>query len=191
MRLFIAIPLPSAQREIIAQTQQQVQAQIPNRAVRWVAPENVHLTLQFMGEVEAERVSDIEAALRARCAEFAPLELQLNGAGCFPEARRPRVIWLGLQGDVESLQRLQKSIAQAVAPFHNQHDDKPFAPHLTLGRVKTFDRREAQAIGRAVANAKVEAGQSWMVQSVELIRSELTPRGPIYTTLAKVELPEK
>jgi 2'-5' RNA ligase len=188
MRLFIAINLPATQRAIISQTQQQLRAQIQSRGAKWVAPENVHLTLQFMGEVDAQLVPKIEAALRAACERSASFELQTGGIGCFPDPRKPRVVWLGLNGDLEDLRQLQSAVAAAVAPFHAQRDEKSFKPHLTLARVKTFDRDEARAIGRAVQQAEASSYESWRVESVELIQSELKPSGPVYTPLAEVKL---
>ena len=188
MRLFVALnPTPEA-RSFIEQNVQLLRRQIDLRGVKWMAPENVHLTLQFMGEVDAQLVPEIVTALRAACAQTAPFELQIGGIGCFPDVRKPRVIWLGLEGGVLALRQLQGAIARDVKPFHAQHDNKAFTPHLTLARIKTFDRDEARSVGRAVQTAELPRSEWWPVNSVELIQSELTPRGPVYTSLAEVEL---
>ena len=187
MRLFVAIPLTPVLRENITQAQAALRLQIAERTVKWVAPANVHLTLQFLGEVAPEYQSEIAAALRAACVETAPFALRTGAIGCFPNARRPRVIYLALNGDLDELNSLQSRIASALAPFSAHLDNKPFTPHLTLARVKTLNKRTLQTIGRAVENVKPNQAD-WPMQQVELVHSHLTPQGPIYTVLARVKL---
>jgi RNA 2',3'-cyclic 3'-phosphodiesterase len=169
MRLFVALPLSPGLREIVAQTQDALRSRIAARDVKWVTPANIHLTLHFLGETAPARKENIIAALAAACSETKPLNLQTDALGSFPDMRRPRVIYWGLQGDLEALADLQARVSSAVAPFGEHHETKPFTPHLTLGRVKSFDKRTLQSIGNAIEYCPVST-TDWFVEQVELMQ---------------------
>ncbi|HEY0073527.1 MAG TPA: RNA 2',3'-cyclic phosphodiesterase [Abditibacteriaceae bacterium] len=187
MRLFVALPLSPGLREIVTQTQDALRSRIAARDVKWVTPANIHLTLHFLGETAPAQKEKLIAALAAACSGIPPLNLQTGALGSFPDARRPRVIYWGLQGDLETLADLQARVSSAVAPFGAHQETKPFTPHLTLGRVKSFDKRTLQAIGNAIEYCPVST-TDWLVQNIELISSELTPQGPIYSVVSRVAL---
>jgi 2'-5' RNA ligase len=185
IRVFIALPLEPALVAEIKKVQERLNS--PGGAVRWVNSEQVHLTLHFLGNVATDRLDDLTAALRGACARTVPIELALEGAGCFPNTKSPRVVWIGIQGDLESLRKLQEQITQETKTFGDHRDVRAFQPHLTIGRVKAFGL-EGRKAGQAIECATVPKLGDWTVHNVLLVQSELTPDGARYTTLAAVVL---
>jgi 2'-5' RNA ligase len=189
LRLFIALEVPPALAPLLANEQQMLDIDHP--PVRWVRAGGFHLTLQFLGDVELERVEALSAAVSRAAAGAAPFELELSGLGCFPNVRRPRVIWVGLRGGVEALMALQASVIEATRALGFEAEARPFSPHLTLGRVRErAERRAVARLGEAVAGRPFAPGEVWPVASVKLIRSELLPGGPRYTVLCDAVLGE-
>lgn len=174
IRTFVAIHLSDEARQVLGQINQELARQVP-RGVRWVAPELMHLTLRFLGDTAVARLPAISQALDAVGAAHAPFQLRLDGLGCFPNRRRPRVIWAGLQGDLDDASALKEAIDAVLVDLGWDPEDRPFSPHLTLGRVK--DSRELGGLrwDTAVQPATVP------VTAVHLIESQLTPQGSIYT----------
>jgi 2'-5' RNA ligase len=185
LRAFIALPLEPVLAAEIKKVQQRLNA--PGGAVRWISPEQLHLTLQFLGNVDTGRLDDLAAALRRACACTAPFRLALEGAGCFPNTKSPRVVWIGIQGDLEPLRKLQEQIAQETTHFGDHGDQRAFQPHLTIGRVKASGL-EGRKAGQAIELATVPKLGDWTVHLVLLVRSELASDGSRYTTLASVAL---
>lgn len=185
-RLFVALEPPEPVRRRIAAVAEELRRAAGRAdAVRWVPPENVHLTLQFLGAVPEERLPAVEAALRAAAADGGPLSLSLRGAGGFPNARRPRVVWAGVEGDVAPLAALVAGLGARLAKLGFPPEDRPFSPHLTLGRAR--DGRGAPGLAGALAHAAGEA-TPWRVSELVLFESHLSPRGPRYEALARVPL---
>jgi 2'-5' RNA ligase len=176
IRAFIALDLPDAITAVLAQTAQIIGKQLPNGAVRWVKPDRMHLTLRFLGETAVNQLPTIANELDRLTSQQPPFNLYLNELGCFPNSRKPRVIWAGLAGDVPPLQTLKRGIDAFLAPLGWEPEKRPFQAHLTLGRVK--DARQWQHMQWNVAVKKV----AWSVTAVHLIESQLRPQGPIYTT---------
>jgi RNA 2',3'-cyclic 3'-phosphodiesterase len=150
--------------------------------IRWVPPENVHLTLQFLGAVPEERLADVEGAVRAAAAETRALSLEVRGAGGFPNARRPRVVWAGIAGDVAALGALVADLGRRLAPLGFPPEDRPFSAHLTLGRAR--EGRGAPGIAGALASAREADGAPWRATELVLFESHLSPKGPRYEALA-------
>ena len=188
VRAFIAIELSPDILAQVGRLQDRVRQDLPSGLVRWVQPEGIHLTLKFLGDVDQAALPAIEQALRAACAPHAPFGLRVADMGCFPDPRRPRVVWIGVEDESHSLIALQRDVERAIAPLGFPPDRRGFHPHLTLGRVK--ERRQAaelEALGAYVARAKVRVGQM-AVDSVHLMRSELLPGGAVYSALTVVPL---
>jgi 2'-5' RNA ligase len=188
-RLFVALEPPDPVRRRLAALADELRRAAGRAAgeVRWVPPENVHLTLQFLGAVPEERVAGIEAALRdAAAAAGRPLSLSLHGAGGFPNARRPRVLWAGLEGDVAPLAALVAEMGARLAKLGYPPEDRPFSPHLTLGRAR--DGRGAPGLAGALAAAAQAEGTPWRATELVLFESHLSPKGPRYEALARVGL---
>ena len=145
--------------------------------------------MKFLGNIDAGRVDDITQGMQRACRELAPFKLALSNLGVFPNASRPRVVWAGVQGDLEPLVRLQTGIETHLARLGFPPENRPFTPHLTLGRVRDqASNPQRSRLGNAVSACFTEAPQPWSVQAAHLVRSDLGPRGATYTNLASVPL---
>jgi 2'-5' RNA ligase len=185
LRLFIAIEPPdSVQRKLAA-----MQSELKRHGsgdVKWVAPEGIHLTLQFLGAVLEERVKGIETAIAEAAAGSRPLLLEVKGAGGFPNARHPRVIWAGVSGDLQPLAALVADLGHRLAPLGFPPEDRPFSPHLTLGRAR--DSRGASGFAGGLAKLSSEEGASWRASEVCLVRSVLSPGGAQYEVMSRAAM---
>lgn len=188
IRTFIAIELEEAVLDGLAQVQEQLKEDGATRVVRWVRPGGIHLTLKFLGNVPAQRIDGIGQALKRACTGFGPFTLTFGGLGCFPSARRPRVVWVGVQGDTETLARLQEAIEEEVAPLGFPTEKRGFSPHLTLGRVKKASTSEQRQLGELIRRTEVGLVGQMTVRAVNLMRSDLKPSGAVYTPLLSVAL---
>jgi 2'-5' RNA ligase len=184
IRSFIAIELPDEVRRVLDQVQKHLRDSVTG--VRWVQPESIHLTLKFLGSILPEQVAAISAAVGEVAHGEPPLALNVSGIGAFPNARRPRVIWVGIVGEVERLGRLQTRLESAVESLGFQREERPFRPHLTLGRVK--DPRRPPDLTRALAETTVPASNPFDVREILVYKSDLRPTGAIYTKLQHLPL---
>ncbi|MCP4357274.1 MAG: RNA 2',3'-cyclic phosphodiesterase [Chloroflexi bacterium] len=176
IRAFIAITLPPAVKNELAQIRSLLAGQFPDRSVRWVQPDKMHLTLRFLGDTAVNQLLSITQQLDELTAEQPAFRLQLNGLGCFPNRKRPRVIWVGVAGETATLQLVKHDLDKRLLPLGWTQENKPFRAHLTLGRVKD---------GRAAARVNWQATVNpitFPVNALHLIESQLTSQGPIYTT---------
>ncbi len=183
LRLFVALDPPEPVRRRIAAMQSDLRRAAGRHAdeVRWVAPENVHLTLQFLGAVPEERLEGLRGALAAAAASARPLSLEVKGAGGFPSARRPRVVWLGVGGEVEALAGLAADLGRRLAPLGFPPEDRALSPHLTLGRAR--EGRGAPGLGGALAQVAGMEAAPWRADALLLYRSHLSPSGARYEPL--------
>jgi RNA 2',3'-cyclic 3'-phosphodiesterase len=189
LRTFIAIELDEPLHIALRSVQEKLKRQTPPGSVKWVDPEGMHLTLKFLGDTPASRIPKIEAALRAACTGLEPFEVSVEGRGCFPDFRRPRVIWVAVRTKGARLTRLQEAVERTVAPLGWPTEERPFSPHLTLGRVnKNADARLAAAAGQAVEQTVVELIGVQRVTAVNLIQSDLRPTGAVYSPLLQIPL---
>jgi 2'-5' RNA ligase len=188
LRLFVAIPMPEAVRNEMIRVQQELRRLAPHDAVRWAKPEQFHLTLRFLGDVPVESVAALKESVHAVCSGESAFRLCAQGIGFFPNARSPRVIWVGINDGGRHLADLQKKIENAVRRFTEEPGGENFAGHVTLGRFKHFKRQE---IGKFTVSAQAMKDQEfgeWTAQEIEIIRSELSPEGARYTSLAVFQL---
>lgn len=151
-----------------------------------MAPANLHLTLKFLGDVEEARTEAIAAALAGAAARATAFEMVVRGLGAFPSATRPRVIWAGVSADDGTLLSLARAVEEVLAPAGFPADPRPFAGHVTLGRIRV-PRRDA-ALGQMLAGAEGEVFGAFRVERISLMRSEQSPRGSRYTELAGLPL---
>jgi 2'-5' RNA ligase len=187
IRAFIAIELTAPIRERLGDLQSRMQQDLPPKLLRWVGPEGIHLTLVFLGEIPVEQVGPITEALGEACAGHAPFGISIAGMGCFPNTRRPRVVWVGVEEPSGALARLQRDVEGALEPLGFPPEGRRFSPHLTLGRVKGGGKQALAALGTYVEQARARVGEM-RVEEVHLIRSDLQPGGAVYTELAVVAL---
>jgi RNA 2',3'-cyclic 3'-phosphodiesterase len=179
IRSFIAIEIPAGIRQEI----KKLVADIQNTEadVKWVRPEGIHLTLKFLGSVKEDMVEKVALAVRPVVEAWRPFRLKAHGVGCFPGIRNPRVLWIGLEQEEGSAVRLQQEIETKTAELGFSPEDRPFHPHLTLGRVRSPKGRNA-LIKMLETNSRLELS-SFQVERVTLFRSDLRPGGPVYTKL--------
>jgi RNA 2',3'-cyclic 3'-phosphodiesterase len=179
IRSFIAIEIPSPLKGRMEEIQRQLRG--TDADVKWVRPEAIHLTLKFLGSIRQEDVERISQALVPVVAGRESIDVRVQGMGCFPNARNPRVVWLGVDQGEEALASLQRAIEQKMAELSFPAEDRPFSPHLTLGRVRS--PRGRVGLSRALEKHQgVEIG-TFQAQEVILFRSELRPSGAVYTKL--------
>lgn len=190
-RCFVALPLPSELKERVAEFQQRLSSRLSTNALKWTKRDQWHLTLVFLGNVDVDRIDAVKASLSSACAPHASMNLRLETAGCFPNFKRPNVIWIGVGGDVGPLGALANSTRGALEPFCERPEKKPFNAHLTLARTREAPMRELARIGASIQSLKMEPLGAWRADHVELIRSELLPEGPRYTLLQTVPLPSR
>jgi RNA 2',3'-cyclic 3'-phosphodiesterase len=191
LRAFVAVELPAEIHDLLETRQNELRGAMGHASggVRWARAEGVHVTLQFLGNVPASLVPEISAALKEACEGTSPLNLVVGGIGAFPNMGRPRILWIGLEGDTGRLRALASGIGQRLETL-GYKPDKPFEPHITLGRVReTVRPDELRAISQGlVAQATQHSLKtSFTIRSVSLMRSHLQPGGSVYTQLATVE----
>ncbi len=184
IRCFVAIRLDPALRPAAAR----IQAELGRTrvAVKWVEPENLHLTLKFLGEVPARQTDRIVAVLEQACRGQAPFELELAGLGAFPGARAPRVVWIGVRDGLAALAALAGRVEDALVALGFEREARPFSAHLTLGRIREPER--ARPLGRALEAGGPAVLGRMAADAVWLMRSDLRPAGPVYTSLARLAL---
>jgi RNA 2',3'-cyclic 3'-phosphodiesterase len=181
IRSFIAIEIPLSLKSRMEEVQRNLRH--TDADVKWVRPEAIHLTLKFLGSIRQEDVERISHALAPVVAQVESFEVRVQGMGCFPNPRNPRVVWLGVDRGKEALASLQRAIEQKMAELSFPPEDRPFSPHLTMGRVRSPRGR----VGLSQALEKhqgVEIG-TFRAQGVILFRSELRPSGAVYTKLSE------
>jgi 2'-5' RNA ligase len=189
IRTFVAIELTQGLRDSLSHLQDRLKRRVPERAVRWVRPEAIHLTLKFLGDVPAVRIESISQAVEGACHGFGRFTIEVADLGCFPNARRPRVIWVGVREPRGTLLGLQEAIEGALAELGFKPENRPFKPHLTLGRVqRRAGRSEQQRLGELIAHSEVGLLGRMSVTSLNVMRSELRPGGAVYTALARASL---
>lgn len=191
LRLFVAIELDDALRAALKRAQTHLQdeknsGKIAKQCVRWVPSHNIHLTLKFLGNSSPSQVPALQNALTRIAEKTAPFELYARGLGCFPNARHPNNIWVGLEGDVVRAALLARQIDDACAAVGFARDAREFTPHLTLGRVKRDTRNpERAALGADVARLAPETYGEIRARSIALVASDLRPDGPMYSVLSE------
>ena len=188
IRTFIALPLPPDWIESLGGVTHQLAARVP-AGVRWVDPTGMHLTLRFLGNTDTAQVPGIIAALRRELAGVIAPDLALSGLGTFPPRGNPRVIWAGVSGQLDHLTNLQRGAESAVTSLGWPAEQRPFRPHLTLGRIRNrASDAQRRAVLDAIAEIEVPGCSTWRPDLVRLYQSVLTPQGPIYSGLGDIAL---
>jgi len=189
LRLFVAIELPDAVRDGLARAADSLRRVLPPDALRWVRPEGIHITLKFLGPVEEGRVPALHTALRIAVREIAPFELSTGDVGSFGGRRNVRVVWVGVGGDTGSLGALAERVEDALGPLGFPGEQRPFAAHLTLARVRegTLPAVREQ-IYVALSQPRPAESPSFRVKRVSLMRSTLGRCGALYDALGSYPL---
>ncbi len=188
VRSFIAIELPQEIKAELTAMEENLKAR-RHPFVKWVDPESIHLTLKFLGSVALDTIPQIVEAMTRIAQPASPFPLQVRGAGAFPNWQRPQVIWVGIGGEIGRLAALQKELEAALSPLGFPPESRAFSPHLTLGRLRDrVSPEDRRRFGQWAESVKFEVSPSFEVDALRLMKSQLTPGGPIYSGLSSVQL---
>jgi 2'-5' RNA ligase len=179
IRTFIAIQLPQAVIAHLGQQQRSMAANLPDGAVRWVKPEKMHLTLNFLGDTPQSKIADVIRVMSHSAESHTAFNLFLSRTGCFPNVRRPRVFWAGIVGAIHSTEKLKQTLYTKLEPLGWEPERRNYTPHLTLGYIKDYRNLRGVPLPVAVKLTPLPIP----VTAIHLVRSDLRPSGPVYTVL--------
>ncbi|MBA4380855.1 MAG: RNA 2',3'-cyclic phosphodiesterase [Anaerolinea sp.] len=183
LRSFIAIQMPTAIQDEIEKSTAHLKKALARPLVRWIHPHNVHLTLKFLGDVSSANLELLAHALKRESEQHAGFSLSIGGLGIFPNSRRPRVIWIGIEAPA-AMQTLYHGIEAAAAHLGYASETRPFSPHLTIGRVnQNVSMADIQKIRATLEQATVGTLGAAPVDAVHIYKSDLQPGGSVYTHL--------
>lgn len=184
LRVFVAIKPP---QEILRQIEKlQTQLKATGLALRWVRPANSHLTLKFLGDVPAADIAAVVRAMQAAARGQGPLTFTQQDMGVFPSLKRPRVLWTGLGGDLDRLQRLVQALEAVFEPLGFKREKRPFKAHLTLARIKV--KLDSQQLLDAIKPLSRYEPLTFDTTKIVLYQSQLRPQGAVYTSIAHADL---
>ncbi|WP_333652563.1 RNA 2',3'-cyclic phosphodiesterase [Dissulfurispira sp.] len=186
MRCFIAIDMSGNIKNAIAGVIEK--CGLNSKGVRWVAVENIHLTLKFLGDVKEDLIPEIQKGLALICMRRDVFNINIRGAGAFPNFKYPNVLWMGID-ESEELKRLYEDIEESMFELGFEKEDRKFSPHLTIGRVK--ERKGIEPVIKGLYTFKDTFFGSIEVNEVLLIRSVLKPTGAEYSKIAGFKLKNK
>lgn len=183
-RSFVAVELGKEIAEGIRKIQEGLRDRV--RGVRWVRPEGIHLTLKFLGEVDPDLIEEIASKAGEAARAIGPFTIGIRGCGAFPNAKNPRVIWIGVDDPSGELKRLQARVEKGMEDIGFIREERAFSPHLTLGRLASG--KEKATIAQAIESIKESNLGTMDVHEVCLFRSHLKPQGAEYTKLKVIPL---
>lgn len=182
MRTFIAISLPQEIKTALVKLQKNLKTS--GADVKWVEEQNIHLTLKFLGEIEEKIAEKICVILKETAKNLNPFSLRLESPGAFPRTDKPRVIWAGLGEDIQQLKNIVAELEKKLSEIDIPAEERAFASHITIGRLKSDKNREELVKGLIAAEEFFKnTNYEWRVNSIILFKSTLTPQGPIYDIL--------
>jgi 2'-5' RNA ligase len=179
MRTFIAIELSEEIKDTLAQAQSHLK--YSSADVKWVEKDNIHLTLKFLGEIDENKLANVKAALDEIAKDTKSFEISLKDIGAFPDIDHPRVIWAGLDKGAKESTELAVKIDEALSKLGFDKETRPFAAHLTIGRVRSSKNKEA--LREKVTGYRSPVIGPQKISSLTLFQSTLAPKGSIYTKL--------
>jgi len=183
-RSFVAIHLTQGAETAVRQARDSLRERLRGLPIKWVGDQNLHLTLRFLGHVQEEPLAQVRNNLE-NC-KLNAFELRTAKLGAFPSDRAARVIWIGLSGELQKLISLQDCVEHAVGDLAPHEENKPFNPHLTIARCE-LRAPDREYVRRALSEVAVDE-VAWAVQSFELMKSSLSPKGATHTQLAQYQL---
>jgi 2'-5' RNA ligase len=186
LRTFIAIEIPAEVRASISGSIAPLKTLLSD-SVKWVNPDNIHLTLKFLGDTAEEKIDGIERALARASGGLRHMEVEIRGAGAFPNLRKPSVIWAGLECPPE-LGELKGRIEAEFASLGFEEERRAFSPHLTVGRVRRGARVPARRLAAEMERLEGITFGTMVIREIVLIKSELRSTGAVYTHLYSAEL---
>jgi 2'-5' RNA ligase len=187
VRSFIAIELPDELRLELGRLQARLRVDRPR--VKWVDPSGIHLTLKFLGNIPVASIEPVTQALTESASKVSPFQLTIQQLGAFPNLRRVQVVWVGLGGELDKVNELYRLIEASLSHLGFTAEQRPFAPHLTLARLSNEALPdEQQRFGELIAGTSFESREVIRVNSINLMRSQLTSQGAIYSKISSAEL---
>ena len=187
IRTFIAVEVPDRIKSALGDLTGGLRGEGLSE-VRWTRPQGIHLTLKFLGNIDPSRTANIMDGLKTGVQETAPFQLGLGSLGVFPNIAKPRVIWMGLAGELEKLRLLQEAVEEQTLALGFSRDKRGFTPHLTLGRVRnSLSTSKREMLSQATRTTSFASSLSWKVSEANLIHSTLAPEGAIYRKLGTVQ----
>jgi len=182
IRSFLAFELPEGMRKAVSRVSSELMPLLPR--ARWVRVENIHLTVVFLGQIPESSIEDVTGVAKSVCDRYGAFDIALKGVGVFTGVRNPRVLWVGLQADLERMSYFRNALQRKLKPFGVREEKRPFRPHLTLCRFKKGTRGGAP-LAKILDAYKDFSGPFYTLQKLFLFKSDLTPRGSIYTEIAQ------
>lgn len=187
LRLFVALEPPAPVRDALTAAQAAMQRRTRSR-LRWTKPDALHLTLRFLGEVDAASVDAVSGAVERAARGRKPFALRLARVEAFPNGPSPRVVWAGVEGRLDALEALRQAVEAELEEAGFARERRRFVPHVTLARVRGGVRPdEAAGLRSALPGAPLTA-PDFTVERAVLIHSTLTPQGSVYRTIARASL---
>lgn len=182
IRSFIAVELPEEIKTRLEQLEAQLKSETQTR-VKWVDPNSIHLTLKFLGNIDAGRTGEITRVMEEAVKGIPPFRLSVKDLGVFPNIRRVQVAWVGLSGEVDRLRQLQQRLESNLEQLGFAAESRAFTPHLTIARIRNqASPDERQKFGQLITGTSFDAGEI-SVDAISLMRSQLTRQGAIYSRL--------
>jgi 2'-5' RNA ligase len=187
LRAFIAVEIPLEIRQDVQHATSNLRRDTAS-LIRWVAVENMHLTLKFLGDIPSANVEVLTQMIHTEADSFNCFDVSLTGIGSFPSSKRPRVIYIGIQAPA-ALEAFQRQLESATHRLGYTAGERAFAPHLTIGRVRqNIPVDDQQRIRSALEESTIDSLGTASVNSVHLYKSDLKPTGPLYTKLFSAHL---
>jgi len=183
IRSFIAVHLPDNVREQISLFESRLKRL--DSDVKWIRPNNMHITLKFLGDIKQEQIESIANVMFDTAKPIEPFEIIVQGVGAFPNASRPRVLWLGIQSEGKVLENMASELDQMLSRLYFKTDNRVFKPHLTLGRVKS--QRKIEEVIQVLFQEGFES-RPFCVNHIHLMQSRLKPSGAEYQVLKSIQL---
>ena len=184
IRTFIGVAIAEPVREQLVSLQETLRAAA--KQVKWVEPQNLHLTLKFLGEVDETELYAVCKSTQQAVAESAPFSMHVAGVGAFPNARRPRVIWSGIRDGADELTFLHDLLEEEFRAQGYPREDRAFTPHLTLGRMR--QPKPTPELAAAFDKLTIWEGGTTFVRELLVMSSQLSPQGPTYTVMGRARL---
>jgi 2'-5' RNA ligase len=183
LRSFVAVEIPVEIQSALASSSAPLQTALPKPLVRWVAPQNIHLTLKFLGDVSPANLELLAEALKVEAVSHETFTISVGTLGAFPNPRRARIIWIGLDAPT-ALLALLRGVEAVTSSLGYASEERPFSPHLTIGRVgQNISGTDLQQIRNALEGTSIGELGSFRVDAVHIFKSDLRPGGSVYTRL--------
>lgn len=188
MRTFIAADFPVEIVENIRTTLSYLKAQTPGHDLKWVASENLHLTIKFLGDIAESRLENIKTIFQDELRGQNEFLVTVEGLGFYPNAQHPRVVWFGITPE-QTLKQIHRKLDIALQKIDVHTDQRGYSPHLTVARVRrNVDQQTIKKIGETLSKFKVDPLGSAVINQIKLYQSKLTPQGPVYSPLLTMTL---